>query len=104
MSNRSKDKKFILFKVYIFYYGFRSSFNVRGLSGETKRIAIFKWLKTSKGNIHFLQETHSTTKCVKSWEREWDGEIIFSHGASNSRGVAILKKHRYRYYTNQNRH
>ena len=25
-----------------------------------------------------------------SWKKEWDGEIIFSHGSYNSKGVAIL--------------
>ena len=28
----------------------------------------------------------------KQWEREWGGKILFSHGSSNARGVAILFK------------
>jgi exonuclease III len=37
-----------------------------------------------------LQETHSTKNDEKIWEQEWCGKIFFSHGESNSKGVAIL--------------
>ncbi len=37
-----------------------------------------------------LQETHSTSTNEKKWKKEWGGQIIFSHGTSNSRGVATL--------------
>ena len=38
--------------------------------------------------MSFLQETHSK----KDTESEWGGKILFSHGSSNSAGVAILIK------------
>ena len=37
-----------------------------------------------------LQETHSTINDERLWQSEWGNKIIFSHGTSNSRGVAIL--------------
>ena len=40
----------------------------------------------------FLQETHSTKIVEKVWLNQWGGgtgNIIFSHGASDSRGVLI---------------
>ncbi len=65
------------------------SFNVNGLGQETKRIAIFNKLKKAD-SIILLQETHSTPSCELKWKSEWGGDILFSHGESNSRGVAIL--------------
>ena len=40
--------------------------------------------------ITLLQETHSTTADENYWVEDWGGDIIFSHGNSRSRGVAIL--------------
>ena len=37
-----------------------------------------------------LQETHSTKDLEDMWRHEWGGKIYFSHGTSESRGVAIL--------------
>ena len=39
----------------------------------------------------FLQETHSTKDSVKKFRKDFgkDNELYFSHGASNSCGVAI---------------
>ena len=65
------------------------SFNVNGISHKNKRIPIFE--KLAKLNaIAFLQETHSTNKTEKIWKDDWLGNIFFSHGSSNSKGVAIL--------------
>ena len=66
------------------------SFNARGLGNKIKRITIFEWLKSKKGDILFLQETHSSHEYEAAWREQWGGEIFFSHGKSNSRGVAIL--------------
>ncbi len=44
----------------------------------------------------FLQETHSTELREDTWIKEWGGHIIYSHGTSRSKGVAIMmKKHFY---------
>ena len=39
-----------------------------------------------------MQETHSTSNIQNRWRNEWGAEILFSHGKSNARGVAILIK------------
>ena len=40
--------------------------------------------------LHFLfWEFHSTPECEKMWKNEWEGNIVYSHGTSNSTGVAI---------------
>ena len=69
------------------------SLNTRGLRDNKKRVGLFHWLKRHKsGNSSFvfLQETHSDTEQETRWKREWGANIIFSHGESNARGVAIL--------------
>ena len=69
------------------------SLNVRGLSNFKKRRVIFTWSRKTKFDmIIFLQQTHSTKEMQKQWECEWVGKILFSHGSSNARGVAILFK------------
>ena len=67
-----------------------NSFNARGLANSIKRRTIFNWIKTHHKGITLLQETHSTKSTEKMWLRDWGGEIIFSHGTINSRGVAIM--------------
>ena len=37
-----------------------------------------------------LQETHSEPNLEQIWKSEWGGEIVYSHGTSAARGVAIL--------------
>lgn len=68
------------------------SLNVNGLRSPTKRKAIFKTLHNSNADIIFLQETHSILSDQKIWSSEWGGTVIYAHGLSNSRGVAILFK------------
>lgn len=66
------------------------SYNVKGLRNEKKRRKIFNHLHDQKVDIALLQETHSVPDDLTFWRSEWGGEIIFSHGMSNARGVAIL--------------
>ena len=68
------------------------SFNCNGLGNKNKRSKVLNWLKKKKEDIIFLQETHSTLETESDWKRDWGGEIYFSHGSSNSTGVAILFK------------
>ena len=69
-----------------------SSRNVDGLRDEAKRRKLFLLLKASSSDIILLQETHCTKEFENTWKNDWDGEIIFSHGTSSQRGVAILIK------------
>jgi endonuclease/exonuclease/phosphatase (EEP) superfamily protein YafD len=69
------------------------SLNVRGLKSDAlKRRSLFHWFKNhnESNSIIFLQETHSTKECVIDWRTEWGSDMFFSHGTSDSRGVAIL--------------
>ena len=65
--------------------------NVKGLQGKDKRIKIFKYLKNciSSNGFVFLQETHSTLNDEKKWADDFKGRLFFSHGKTNSCGVAI---------------
>lgn len=66
--------------------------NVNGLRSTTKRKAIFRSLRDAEADIIFLQETHSIASDQKIWSAEWGASVLYSHGLSNSRGVAILFK------------
>ena len=65
--------------------------NVNGIQNSVKRIKLFEYLKsyvTGNGFI-FLQETHSCINDEIKWRDEFNGELFFSHGKTNSCGVAI---------------
>jgi exonuclease III len=67
------------------------SLNVNGLGDKLKRLAVFKKLKNLGKCICFLQETHTTEASESTWNFLWgNNNTIFSHGTSNSKGVAIL--------------
>ena len=66
------------------------SLNVRGLSNFKKRRAIFSWCRKQKADLIFLQETHSSKEREGQWIKEWGAQILFSHGSTNARGVAVL--------------
>ena len=59
--------------------------NVKGLRGTLKRQKIFTFFSDLNSNFTCLQETHSDTTCESKWRGEWGGNIVFSHGTSNSR-------------------
>ena len=64
------------------------TYNVKGMRDSSKRQQIFNYLKNHMHNgIFFLQETHSTPDDEEKWKTEWGGELFFSHGKSNSKGV-----------------
>ena len=63
--------------------------NVKELQAISKRISEYlKNYVTSDGFI-FLQETHSSVKDEKIWNDGFEGQLFFSHGKTNSCGVAI---------------
>lgn len=66
------------------------SLNTNGIQSKAKRRAIFKNCREAKFEFCLLQETHSTQDMEMIWRSEWGGQILFAHGESNSRGVAIL--------------
>ena len=70
--------------------------NVKGLRATFKRKKIFHFLNTLNCDFFCLQETHSDKDIEKEWSDEWCGKIAFSHGATNSLGVAILYKDKHK--------
>ena len=64
--------------------------NVNGLANRKKRKQIFRNMYDKSANIVCLQETHAVKKAHKFWKNEWGGQIYFSDGETNARGVAIL--------------
>ena len=68
-----------------------TSYNVRGLQQKSKRLKIFSYIadKLSNNGLFCFQECHSTPSLEEKWSSEWGGRLIFSHGQSNARGVAI---------------
>ena len=66
------------------------SLNVRGLGHFKKRRSIFSWARRTRADLVLLQETHSTAEIELKWQHECGGQILFSHGNSSSRGVAII--------------
>ena len=67
------------------------SFNVRGIGEGSKRRTIFRHLKNKFPNsIYLLQETHSSVDVEQKWKMEWNGDVYFSHGTTNSCGVMTL--------------
>ena len=65
--------------------------NVKGLQSRDKRIKLFEYFKNciSSHGFVFLQETHYSLNVEKKWADEFKGQLFFSHGKTNSCGVAI---------------
>ena len=65
--------------------------NIKGIQKSEKRIKIFDDLKNSisHNGFIFLHETHSSVGDEKRWCDELNGNLYFSHGKTNSGGVAI---------------
>ena len=63
--------------------------NVKGIQKSEKIIKIFEYLKKSMtpNGFIFLQETHSSLDDEKRWWDEFNGNLYFSHGKTNSCGV-----------------
>jgi len=77
-----------------------ATYNVTGLGSDIKRKSIWQFLKTSSFQIILLQETHSFSTTERLWEMEWGGDILWSHGSTRSKGVAIAFKRGLRYSLN----
>ena len=68
-----------------------TTLNVNGCRDSFKRYNVFEFLKSNfPGNFYLLQETHSLPSEESRWELVWRGMGLFSHGSTNSAGVAIL--------------
>ena len=65
--------------------------NTKRLQNSLRRIKNFEYLKNNLGSkgFLFLQETNLSLADEKKWADELKGPIFFSHGKTNSCGVAI---------------
>ena len=72
---------FMLFRVQILL---GPGFSV---SGSRVRVQVLE--AATANEFIFLQETHSCINDEIKWREEFKGELVFSHGKTNSRGVAI---------------
>jgi len=66
------------------------SVNIRGLNKSLKRRTVFRWLHHQNCSLVFLQETYSSKECEDIWQAAWGGEVFFSHGTNQSKGIMIL--------------
>ena len=67
------------------------TWNINGGHDSLRRYQILSYLNVDHHNdFCFLQETHSTIDSQAQWQIIWRSPIYFSHGTSNSAGVAIL--------------
>ena len=66
------------------------SLNCQGLGDSNKRRDVFKYLKSLKYSIVFLQDTHFSKTNERLIESEWGYRAYFNSFDSRSRGVAIL--------------
>ena len=63
--------------------------NIKGLQLNKERAKVFEYFKRKIGpsGILFLQETHSSKEAEVKWSDEFQGQMFFSHGKTNSCGV-----------------
>ena len=66
------------------------SLNVRGLRDNTKRKAMFLFIRKTDANIILLQETHSSDTDSTFWKSQWGDQAYFSHASHRSAGVSFL--------------
>ena len=66
--------------------------NCNGLRNKLKRQMCFRWFKTQNAVITLIQETHWSKDIEHIIRNEWNCMVLFNHGNTNARGVAILIK------------
>ena len=66
------------------------TYNCRGLRNTHNREKVFEWIKGKKMDIILLQETHSSKSDEIMWGNEWGGNVLFSHGKTDAKGVMVL--------------
>ena len=67
-----------------------ASVNVRGLKNNSKRLALFHKLKSTRYDVIYLQETHTTLQERSLYTSEWSGSSFWNSYKSNESGSAVL--------------
>ena len=72
-------------------YNFISN-NVKGIEVSEKQLKLFEYLRNNINNNGFIfsQETQSSSNDEQKWKDDLRGPLFFSHGKSNSCGMAIV--------------
>ena len=65
--------------------------NVNGFNLSKKRIKVFENFrdKITNNGVLFLQEIHFSHDTAINWNDDFHGELLFSHGTTNSCGFMI---------------
>ena len=66
------------------------SLNVNGLRDHKKCQTVLTYLTSKCKGVIMLQETHTSVIDEKTWSDITGAECYFSHGTTDSRGVAIM--------------
>ena len=66
------------------------SYNAQGLKGSWKRKKVLNWIVKEQFDFLCIQESHIESYSIADWKRDWKGDIFYSAGSNNSRGVCIL--------------
>lgn len=67
-----------------------AGWNVKGLNNGIKRKKILTYLKLSRVDIAFIQETHMCKSEALKLKCSWVGKVFSSPGTGKSRGVSVL--------------
>ena len=79
-----------IFILYLYIMTLLASFNTQGLRSQDRLKTAFNFFLRNRFDIILLQETHWTADMEMLINREWSGNIFYSHGTNTARGVAIL--------------
>ena len=66
--------------------------NVKEIHSSKTIIKLIEYFKSKlnyNGFLFFLRETHLTIKNENTWVNDFNGPVLFSHGAFNSCGALI---------------
>ena len=80
-----------------------ASVNGQGPRSPDRRKLAFSFFNRNKFDIVLIQETHFTSEMEIQVQREWEGDVFFTHGTNSARGVATLISSRLEYKVMQTR-
>ena len=63
--------------------------NVKGTQSSKMRLKLIQYFRDKIGSsgVLFLQETHCNNKIKQKWKEDFQGQVFFYYGKTNSCGV-----------------
>ena len=63
--------------------------NVKGTQSSKMRLKLIQYFRDKIGSngVLFLQETHRNNKIKQKWKEDFQGQVFFYYGKTNSCGV-----------------